>query len=293
MKTILVTGGDGQLGQSLNRLKPKYARYKFVFTDVDTLNICDKDAVEAFILSLKDVGYIINCAAYTDVDKAEKEAVHCLNVNKDGVRNLGEVAAASHIRIIHLSTDYVFDGANSVPYVETDYTSPLSMYGRSKREGELMLQAVCPSAIIIRTAWLYSEFGNNFVSAMLQQGKACGEVGVALDQTGAPTYAGDLAHAILSIVKAAEAGFYKEGIYHYANEGVCSRYDWARKIFQFADLPCRAVPISAKDYPAAALRPAYSVLCKEKIRKTWHLTIPHWEDSLADFFCICRTRILR
>jgi len=281
MKTILVTGANGQLGQSLRLLEKQYTRYKFLFTDADTLDICDKDAVSAYIQSQEAVGYIINCAAYTDVDKAEKEALLCLKINKEAVRNLGEIASACRIKIIHISTDYVFDGANSVPYVETDYTSPVSMYGRSKREGELILQAVCPSAIIIRTAWLYSEFGSNFVSAMLRRGKEREETGVVFDQTGSPTYAGDLAQAILTIVDAAEGGNFKEGVYHYTNEGVCSRYDFARKIFQVAGLACRAVPISAKDYPTPAARPSYSVLNKEKIKKTYRLNIPHWEDSLS------------
>lgn len=196
MKTILVTGANGQLGNSIRRLAAGYPQYAFVFTDVDTLDICDAQAVNAFVKE-KQVDYIINCAAYTAVDKAEDDEALCLRINRDAVRNLGEAARMAGARVIHVSTDYVFDGTNHLPYVETDNTCPASVYGRTKLAGEQALQEVCPDAVIIRTAWLYSEFGNNFVKTMLRLGNEREQLSVVFDQIGSPTYAGDLAAAIL------------------------------------------------------------------------------------------------
>ncbi|MDR0995929.1 MAG: dTDP-4-dehydrorhamnose reductase [Tannerella sp.] len=280
MKTVLVTGANGQLGRSLQMATKKApSGFRFLFTDVDRLDICDKDALMEYAKS-QGVNYIVNCAAYTAVDKAEDDEITCMRINSDAVRNLGEVATAIGAGIIHISTDYVFDGTNSLPYLETDYTCPMSAYGRSKHRGELFLRAVCPEAIILRTAWLYSEYGNNFMRTMLRLGKEQKEVRVVFDQIGTPTYAPDLAGAILSILAASETGNFKPGTYHYTDEGVCSWYDFARKIFELAGLECRALPIDSKDYPTRAARPQYSVLNKGKIKKTYGLTIPHWEDSL-------------
>jgi dTDP-4-dehydrorhamnose reductase len=279
MKTILVTGANGQLGRSLQRLSGSLSAYQFLFTDIDTLDICDKESILAFAKG-KEIHYIINCAAYTAVDKAEDDEIICMRINSEAVRSLGEAATVIGAKIIHISTDYVFDGTNNVPYLETDYTCPLSAYGRSKQTGELILRAVCPNAIIIRTAWLYSECGNNFLNTMLRLGKENKELNIVFDQIGTPTYAGDLASALISIIGSIEAGTFKSGIYHYSNEGVCSWYDFARKIFEIAGIKCRVIPIDTKDYPTRAARPQYSVLNKGKIKRTYGLAIPHWEDSL-------------
>lgn len=279
MKTILVTGANGQLGHSIRLSAGASGDFRFLFTDVDTLDICNKEFLLSYVQA-NDVGYIINCAAYTAVDEAEDKELLALRINSEAVRNLGEASQSAGIRMIHISTDYVFDGTNSLPYVENDYTCPVSVYGRSKQMGEMFLRAVCPEAVIIRTSWLYSAFGNNFVKTMLRLGKERDELQVVFDQIGTPTYAGDLASAILSVVRSAEAGNFKAGIYHYSNEGVCSWYDFARKIFQFANTACRVFPIETKDYPTRAVRPQYSVLNKKKIKTTYGLNIPHWEDSL-------------
>jgi dTDP-4-dehydrorhamnose reductase len=287
MKTILITGANGQLGHSLRLCSPSWRNYRFLFTDQDTLDICDKEILLPY-MQANEVRYLVNCAAYTAVDKAEENEILCRQINGEAVRNLGEIASQLKIKIVHISTDYVFDGTNSVPYMENDYTCPVSAYGRSKHVGELMLRAVCPESLIIRTSWLYSEFGSNFVGTMLHLGREKDEVRVVCDQVGTPTYAGDLAAAILRIIDAAEAGKFKPGIYHYSNEGVCSWYDFALKIFQLTGLPCRAIPIETKDYPTRAVRPSYSVLNKTKIKQAYGLTIPHWEESLRGMLQRCK-----
>jgi dTDP-4-dehydrorhamnose reductase len=279
MKTILVTGANGQLGRSIRSAAGLPGKERFLFTDADTLDICDKDALLAYAQE-SNAGFIINCAAYTDVDRAESSEILCFRINSDAVRNIGETAAALGIKVIHISSDYVFDGTNHIPYVETDYTCPVSTYGRSKEKGELILRSVCPDALIIRTAWLYSEYGDNFVKTMLRQGREREAVTVVSDQIGSPTCASDLALAILSIIRSAEAGIFHPGIYHYSAEGVCSWYDFALKIFQLAGIRSRVIPVDTKDYPVRTLRPHYSVLSKKKIKQTYGLTVPHWEESL-------------
>ena len=288
MKTILVTGANGQLGNSIRQLAAGYPQYAFVFTDVDTLDICDAQAVDAFVKE-KQADYIINCAAYTAVDKAEDDEALCFRINRDAVRNLGEAARMAGARVIHVSTDYVFDGTNHLPYVETDATCPASVYGRTKLAGEQALQEVCPDAVIIRTAWLYSEFGNNFVKTMLRLGNEREQLSVVFDQIGSPTYAGDLAATILAVLVQAEAGAFVPGIYHYSNEGVCSWYDFAVKIMELGDAPCHVLPIESKDYPAKAARPHFSVLNKTKIKTIYTTSIPHWEASLRE----CMKRITK
>lgn len=279
MKTVLVTGANGQLGNSLRALSGRYSSYVFLFTDVDELDICDKEAVRAYVNG-NQVDYILNCAAYTAVDKAEDNEALCLRINADAVRNLGEAASEAGARVLHISTDYVFDGTAHIPYVETDPTCPVSVYGRTKLAGEEALLSVCPDAVIIRTAWLYSEYGRNFVKTMLRLGKEREEISVVFDQVGTPTYAGDLAEAMCKVLEASERGAFHPGIYHYSNEGVCSWYDFTVKILQMAGLPCRVKPIESKDYPSLAVRPPYSVLNKKKIKATYGLAIPHWEESL-------------
>lgn len=279
MKTILITGANGQLGSSIRISAPQFPQYTFLFTDVDTLDICDPMAVTLFVKANK-VDYILNCAAYTAVDKAEDDEALCLRINRDAVRNLGQAAATAGARVIHVSTDYVFDGTNCRPYLETDATCPVSAYGRTKLAGELALQEVCPDSVIIRTAWLYSEFGNNFVKTMLRLGSERDELRIIFDQAGTPTYAGDLAAAMLAVVEQAEQGAFVSGIYHFSDEGICSWYDFTVKIVQIAGLNSRVVPIEAKDYPTRAIRPHYSVLNKAKIKQTYGIRIPHWEESL-------------
>lgn len=281
MKTVLVTGANGQLGNSIRVRAGSHDGYDFLFTDVDTLDICDREAVRTFVEENK-VQYILNCAAYTAVDKAEDDEELCARINRDAVRNLGEAARAAGAKVIHVSTDYVFDGTNHVPYIETDTTCPASVYGRTKLAGEQALIEACPDSVVIRTAWLYSEYGNNFVKTMLRLGSEREELRVIFDQVGTPTYAGDLADALLSVMEQAEEGRFVPGIYHFSNEGVCSWYDFTVKILQVAGLGCRVVPIESREYPARAHRPHYSVLNKGKIKSTYGLTIPHWESSLRD-----------
>ena len=276
MKTILVTGANGQLGNSIRQLAAGYPQYAFVFTDVDTLDICDAQAVDAFVKE-KQADYIINCAAYTAVDKAEDDEALCFRINRDAVRNLGEAARMAGARVIHVSTDYVFDGTNHLPYVETDATCPASAYGRTKLAGEQALQEVCPDAIIIRTAWLYSVYGNNFVKTMIRLGNEREKLGVVFDQIGTPTYANDLARAIFAAINRGIV----PGIYHFSDEGVCSWYDFTVAIHRIAGITsCKVSPLHTDEYPAKAPRPQYSVLDKTKIKKTFGIGIPHWEESL-------------
>lgn len=281
MIQVLVTGANGQLGHSLQSRAKDYPAFAFHFTDVDTLDLCDAEAVRRYVVNNR-VSYILNCAAYTAVDKAESNEALCARINSDAVRNLGEAAQEVGAKVIHISTDYVFDGTNCRPYVETDPTCPISVYGRTKLAGEEALRMVCPDAVIIRTAWLYSEYGNNFVKTVLRLGAERDELRFIFDQVGTPTYAGDLADAMLAIVAQAEQGHFVPGIYHFTNEGVCSWYDFTVKILQLAQLPKRVIPIETKDYPTPAARPHYSVLNKGKIKATYGLTIPHWEVSLQD-----------
>lgn len=287
MKTILVTGANGQLGNSIRVLSGQYPQYNFLFTDVDTLDITDPAAVKAAIKD-NQVNYIINCAAYTAVDKAEDNEELCRRLNSFAVCVLGEAAREAGAKMIHVSTDYVFSGTGYRPYKETDGTRPVSVYGRTKLAGEEGLMEVCPDAVIIRTAWLYSEFGTNFVKTVLRLGKERDELGFVFDQIGTPTYAGDLAAIILSVVTADEKGAFVPGIYHYSNEGVCSWYDFTVKILQIAGIDCRIRPIETKDYPTKAVRPPYSVLNKSKIKETYKIVIPHWETSLR----ICMKKLM-
>lgn len=276
-KRIAVTGANGQLGRSLAKLAPLYPALDIFWTDVDTLDICDLEAVSAFIKD-NNIGYLVNCAAYTAVDKAEDDEAVCARINRDAVRNLGIAASCHGAAVVHISTDYVFNGKNYRPYLETDTPLPESVYGKTKEAGEKALQETCSCSLIIRTAWLYSEYGNNFVKTMLRLGKEREQLNVVFDQTGTPTYAGDLARAILEILTKPE---FVAGIYHFSNEGVCSWYDFSTRIFRLSGLPCKALPIETKDYPTRATRPPYSVLNKAKIKQTYRLEIPHWEESLS------------
>jgi len=282
--SILITGAKGQLGSELQELFPLYPQYRFYATDVDTLDLCDKEAV-GFFLNENHIDYIINCAAYTAVDKAEDDSALCYRINSDAVQNLAE-AATGKAKIIHISTDYVFDGTSNRPLRETDPTNPQSVYGKSKLEGEQILLKIVPDSIIIRTAWLYSSFGNNFVKTMIRLGKEKESINVVNDQIGTPTYAADLAKAIMQIIEENEKSkIFQSGIYHYSNEGVCTWYEFCLKIHELAGITtCKVHPVSTAEYPTKAVRPQYSVLDKAKIKEKFHLTIPNWEESLKRFF---------
>ena len=279
MKTVLVTGANGQLGNSIRLLAENHPGYNFLFTDVDTLDITNPAAVRGMIKD-NQVDFVLNCAAYTAVEKAEEDEALCRRINAFAVGVLGKAAHEAGAKMIHVSTDYVFSGTSYRPYVETDVTCPISTYGRTKLAGEEILQEVCPDAVIIRTAWLYSEFGSNFVKTVLRLGKERDQLGFVFDQIGTPTYAGDLAAAILAVVTADERNAFVPGIYHFSNEGVCSWYDFTVKILQIAGIDCHVLPIETKDYPTKAVRPPYSVLNKKRIKTTYGITIPHWEESL-------------
>jgi dTDP-4-dehydrorhamnose reductase len=279
-KKILVTGANGQLGNELRELASAYPQFQFFSTDVDTLNLCDKAEISSF-LEKNPIDYIVNCAAYTAVDKAEDEAEMCYKVNCDAVQNIAE-SSQKHTRIIHISTDYVFDGTGKTPLKESDQTNPQSVYGKSKLAGEQILMKIKPESIILRTAWLYSSFGNNFVKTMIRLGKERDSMNVVSDQIGTPTYAADLAKAILDIIIwSEEKNSFPAGIYHYSNEGVCSWYDFTLKIHELAGITtCKVHPIPTSEYPTKAKRPMYSVLDKTKIKETFMVKISGWEESL-------------
>lgn len=287
MKKILVTGANGQLGNSIRILSEQYAQFVFIFTDVDTLDICNLSAVRDF-MKKNEVSYVLNCAAYTAVEKAEDNKELCELINRDAVRILGMMATEVGAKVIHISTDYVFNGMNYRPYVESDQTAPVSVYGETKLAGEGALQEVCPDSVIIRTAWLYSEFGNNFVKTMLRLGKERDELRVVFDQVGSPTYALDLAGAVMRVVEQAEENNFVSGIFHFSDEGVCSWYDFTVRILQLSGLQStKIIPVESKDFPTRVKRPHYSVLNKAKIKNVYGLNIPHWEESLRN----CLTKL--
>ena len=275
---ILVTGCNGQLGRELRDVLEERVPGVTDYVDVDTLDITDAQAVRE---RLERGGYthVVNCAAYTAVDRAEEEKIECMTANADGVRNLAAAAADTGAKLLHISTDYVFDGTGHRPYNESDKPAPTSHYGVSKRRGETALLSFAPEAIIIRTGWLYSPHGNNFVKTMLRLAREKGKLRVVADQIGTPTYARDLAEMIAVMVLAPQ---WIAGTYHYSDEGVASWYDFAQAIVDIAGLAGTVTvkPIATEDYPTAATRPYYSVLDKSKIRATYQINIPHWRKSL-------------
>ncbi len=281
MQNILVTGADGQLGSEIRNLASNYNNFNFIFTDVKNLDITNINDVEEFFAH-HPIDYIINCAAYTAVDKAESNYDSANLINVIGVKNLVALSEKYSSKLIHISTDYVFDGTNHKPYVETDATNPASVYGKTKLEAEKIILNSSINAIIIRTSWLYSSFGNNFVKTMIKLGSERKELNVIFDQIGTPTYAFDLGKAILDIVEQSTQNNNKfsQGIYHFSNHGVCSWYDFAIEIMELANINCRINPIESKDYPTPAKRPFYSVLNKSKIQNTFNISIPYWKDSL-------------
>jgi dTDP-4-dehydrorhamnose reductase len=276
MQTVLVTGSKGQLGNEVQVLAPSYSQFEFIFTDVEELDICDRKAVENYFAKRK-IDVLLNCAAYTAVDKAEEDVELCYRINEKAVGILGEIAAEYGTRVVHVSTDYVFDGTSYRPYTEDMPVCPATVYGKSKLAGEQLLMDACPAAVIVRTSWLYSSFGNNFVKTMMRLGKERDTLNVIFDQVGTPTYAADLADTLLQIISADK---FVPGIYHYSNEGVCSWYDFTISIHKMAGINCRVLPIESKDYPAKTPRPHYSVLNKNKIKSNYNIQISHWEDGL-------------
>lgn len=278
LKHLLVTGKTGQVGQSLQNIAPDYPQYQFTFVGRDQLNLADASSIKAFFQQ-KRFDVIINCAAYTAVDKAESETELAEQVNHTAVAQLAQIAKQQDTVLIHISTDYVFDGKHYYPYMEEDAANPQNVYGLTKLKGEQSIQAIAPRGAIIRTSWVYSEFGHNFVKTMLRLGQERETLNVIFDQIGSPTYAGDLAHAIMQIISQPDKLEDCE-VYHYANEGVCSWYDFANAIFDLHGIKCRVCPIETKDYPTPAKRPYYSLMNKVKIKQTYELQILYWRDAL-------------
>lgn len=278
IKNILITGCNGQLGNEMQLQAKLYNQYNFIFTDIDELDITDSEKINKFVDD-NSIDCIVNCAAYTAVDKAEDNEELCNLLNNLAPGYLANAINRRGGSMIQISTDYVFDGTNHTPYTEEQPTSPNSVYGKTKLAGEQNVQKECPSSMIIRTAWLYSTFGNNFVKTMIRLGKERNELGVIFDQIGTPTYARDLAIVIMTAI---QEGI-KPGIYHFSNEGVISWYDFTKAIHRIAGInTCSVSPLHTNEYPAKAPRPAYSVLDKTKIKKTYNITVPYWEDSLKD-----------
>ena len=280
---ILVTGANGQLGRELRNVLESEIPGKAIYTDIAELDLTDAKGVDDFFKK-NDISHVVNCAAYTAVDKAEEEKLECAAININAVKNLANAADAIGAKIIHISTDYVFDGTAHRPYKESDKVNPISQYGTTKRKGETALLALAPESIIIRTSWLYSPYGNNFVKTMLRLGADQSKIKVVSDQIGTPTYALDLARAIYMVLMSHQ---WVEGIFHFSNEGVCSWYDFAKSIHRIARIDkCEIKPIPTEEYPTAASRPFYSVLDKTRIKATYGVKAPYWEDSLIE--CIKR-----
>ena len=276
---VLVTGSSGQVGNEIKAISSDYS-YNFFFTDRNNIDITSKDSIKEFCKT-NNINVIINCAAYTAVDKAQSDEINADLINRKAVKKLALVSQELNIKLIHISTDYVFDGKNFKPYCEEFQTNPQSIYGKTKLDGENELLDINPlNSIIIRTSWVYSYYGNNFVKTMLRLGKEKEELGVIFDQIGTPTYAKDLAKIILDIVP--QIDNQKVEIYNYSNEGVLSWYDFAKEIMKMAKLNCKINPIETYQYPTPAKRPHFSLLNKNKIKSTFNIEIPYWKDGLDD-----------
>lgn len=289
-KTILITGASGQLGQELQVLAGQYADWQFVFTSRQELDITNHKAIEQ-LFEQYSFDYCVNCAAYTAVDKAETDQALALAINTTAVGYIASLCTQYQTQFIHISTDYVYHNNQNYPFQETDATSPKGVYAQTKLDGENLALKNCAQTMIIRTSWVYSSFGNNFVKTMLRLGKDRDKLTVIFDQIGSPTYAADLADAILQCIAQAASNTVDKnllkGIYHYSNEGVCSWYDFALAIFELAEVDCAVSPIETKDYPTPAQRPHFSLLNKTKIKNNFKLTIPYWRNSLK----VCLTKL--
>lgn len=276
-KSILITGANGQLGQELIKAFEGKDGFSIIATDVDTLDITDESAIQSLLKSHK-IDFLVNCAAFTAVDRAESDTELCHKLNADAPGFLAKAAAIFGAKMIHISTDYVFDGNSSTPYNELSEPNPVTTYGKTKLEGEINVRNACPDAIIIRTAWLYSVHGKNFVKTMLNLANKGQQLKVVNDQIGTPTSATDLAHAIAQVISSEH---WQPGIYHYTDEGVTSWYDFAKAITHIAGIKSLIEPCSSEQYPTPARRPHYSVLDKSLIKNTFNLIIPHWYDALV------------
>lgn len=282
---ILVTGANGQLGLEIqnivNRMDAENLKnVNYFFTSKNTLDITDKDSIAKFVNNNK-INIIINTAAYTLVDNAETNLINANKVNNLAVGYLAEIAQENGIKLIHVSTDYVYDGNSNKPYAESDLTNPKNNYGRTKLDGENALRVINPkNSIIIRTSWVYSSFGKNFVNTILHLAGKNNELRIIYDQIGSPTYARDLAQVVLSIMF--KIACENVEIYHYSNDGISSWYDFAYEIIKFTKLDCSLIPINSREYKQTAKRPLYTVISKDKIKQTFGVDIPHWKDSLED-----------
>lgn len=278
---ILITGANGQLGSEIKSLVQKFPKFQFVFSDLPELDICNREMLAQFVSDHQIKG-IINCAAYTAVDKAEEDSNTAELVNAIAVGNLVSITEEQNLKLIHISTDYVFDGTSHFPYAEDFEVSPIGVYGKTKRKGEEFVINSESEALVIRTSWLYSSFGNNFVKTMLRLGHEREELGVIFDQVGTPTYARDLAKACLEILSKSDRLDVNGKLYHFSNEGVASWYDFAKAIMEIGQVDCNVKPIETKDYPTPAKRPHYSVMNKSKIKADFRIEIPYWRDSLKE-----------
>jgi dTDP-4-dehydrorhamnose reductase len=278
---ILVTGAYGQLGSELKERSVDFPDRKFIFTDIDSLDIIDNNMVEAYFRD-KRPDFIINCAAYTAVDKAESDPHLAEKVNSLAPGFLAKAAKRLHAGMIHISTDYVYSGESFIPYNEADPVNPQTVYGKTKLEGERLCLAGNPDTVIIRTSWLYSFYGNNFVKKILQHGELNSQVKVVFDQTGTPTWASDLAAAVIAITEkfAENRKYFIPGIYNFSNEGVASWYDFAKAVFEISGIDCDVIPVLSSEFPTQATRPHYTVLNKFKIKTTFGIDIPYWKESL-------------
>lgn len=276
MINVLVTGGNGQLASCIKNAVEALDGYNFSYVDIDDLDITDKGAVDEYFEN-NGPKWCINCAAYTAVDKAESDQERAEKVNVDGAKYLAQASKKQNAKFIQISTDFVFDGAKNSMYSETDETNPISVYGSTKLGGEHTSIAEIEEHFIIRTSWLYSEYGNNFLKTMLRLGAERDELNVVCDQIGTPTYAGDLAELIVKLINDDSQAY---GLYHYSNEGVASWYDFAKAIMDESETTCKVLPIRTEAYPTPAKRPAFSVMDKSKIKTEFEIEIPYWTDSL-------------
>ncbi len=282
MKTVLITGKNGQLGKKIKDISDECPDLKFIFAGRNELDISNQDSVKNYFKENK-IGLLINCAAFTAVDDAENNYEDAYNVNCLALKYLASASKEHDFKIIHVSTDYVFDGKANTPYKEEDRLSPVNLYGKSKLEGELALQNINPCSIIVRTSWLYSEYGKNFAKTILKFAKEKESLIVVFDQVGTPTYAGDLAKALLKIAdNYFNNGVFNKGVYHFSNQGVCSWYDFAYEILRLTEIKTNITPVRSHRFPAKAKRPNYSVLDKSKICLKYDMEIPHWTQGLIE-----------
>ena len=277
MTNILVTGSNGQLGNCIKDLEKKHDNLNLIFTDYQELDICDLNQVNTYFQSKSQIDYCINCAAYTAVDHAEKDYDQAYQINTLGAKNLALACNSYNSVLIHISTDFVFDGKKNEPYLESDAANPISVYGDTKLKGEIEIQEILKKHFILRTSWLYSEHGNNFMKTMLRLSNEKDSLSIVSDQIGTPTYAGDLAQVVFHIIDIKSQDY---GLYHYSNEGVASWFDFANTIFSIKGINIKTNPIDTTDYPTPAERPKFSVLDKSKIKEILNIEIPNWKDSL-------------